>query len=344
MKSYKHLWDEFISDKNIREAIHKASLGNKSKKVKNRLKKIDANKEKYIPKIRDIAENFRNGNHKPIEIYDGIQRKKRTIIVPNAYEQIIHHMAVNVLKPIFMHSMYQHSYGSIPKRGGHSGMKQLNKWLPCKYVLKMDVRKYFDTVSQDILIMKLSRIIKDEKFLSLLITIVRVVDTGMPLGFYTSQWFANFYLTDLDHYITSTLGFGHYMRYMDDMVVLGNNKRKLHQLKNLIERYLKDELALDMKKNWQIFRFDDRGIDFMGFQFWKDKTILRKSIVIKASRKAKRISKKNRVSWHDAAQMLSYCGWFKATNTYGCFETHITPFVNIKQLKRKVSRHSRKAA
>ena len=348
MKSYKHLWDEFISDQNIREAIHKASLGNKSKKVKAKLKRIDKNPDKYIPIIRDIAEHYRNDYHKPIVIYDGIQRKKRTIIVPNCYEQVVHHMVVNVLKPVFMHSMYQHSYGSIPKRGSHSGKKQLAKWLPSKYVLKLDIHKYFDSVSQEILIAKLERVIRDRKFLNILKIIVTATDDGIPLGFYTSQWFANFYLTDLDHYISSTLGYGHYMRYMDDMVILGNNKRKLHELKRQIEEYLRSELELELNENWQVFRFDYKGrgrcIDFMGFEFWRNKIVLRKSIIIKASRKAKKISKKGHVSWYDAAQLLSYCGWFKATDTYECFEKNIVSYVNIKQLKRKVSRHSRKVA
>jgi hypothetical protein len=82
----------------------------------------------------------------------------------------------------------------------------------------------------------------------------------------------------------------------------------------------------------------------MGFEFWRNKIVLRKSIIIKASRKAKKISKKGHVSWYDAAQLLSYCGWFKATDTYECFEKNIVTYVNIKQLKRKVSRHSRKVA
>lgn len=353
MKTYKNLWDDFISEKNIREAIHNASLGKKSKFLKRRLKQMNENPDKYIEKIRYIASHYKNGVHTPVQIYDGIQRKKRTIIVPNPYEQVVHHMVVNTLKPMMMHSMYRHTYGSIPNRGGHAGKKQLCKWLPSKYVLKMDVKKYFDSVSQDVLIEKLERKIKDERFMEVVKTIIHATETGIPLGFYTSQWFANFYLTDLDHMITSELGFGHYMRYMDDMVVLGNNKRKLHELKNIIEEYLKNELCLTLKENWQIFRFDyphkdgtnhGRCIDFMGFRFFRGKVILRKSIMLKASRKARRIAKKDKVSWYDASQMVSYCGWFKSCDTYGCFEDRIYPYVQIRNLRKKISHHSRKVA
>lgn len=351
MKTYKNLWTEFISDENIEAAIHSAKLGNKSRKLKRRLNYVYEHKEEYIPKIREIASNYHNSQHTPVTIYDGISRKKRTIIVPTPFEQVIHHMIVNVLKPIFMKSMYQHSFGSIPGRGGYLGMKTIKKWMPCKYILKMDVRKYFDNVSQRILIEKLERIIKDNQFMNILRVVIGATPIGIPLGFYTSQWFANFYLTELDHYITSELGFGHYARYMDDMVVLGNNKRQLHKLREKIADYLTGNLGLEMKGNWQIFRFDytdrkgkrrGRPLDFMGFKFYRDKVVLRRSIMMKASRKAKRISKKKKISWYEATQMLSYCGWFKATDTYNCFQKYIKPYVNIKQLKKKVSRHNKK--
>ena len=142
MKSYNHLWEEFISDENIEKSIKKASIGKKNRK----------NVQRYLdqPNIKDIvkdyAEHYHNSFHSPVEIYDGIVRKKRNIIVPTFAELIIQHMIVNVLQPIFMKGMYEHSYGSIPGRGAHKGKKTLQKWIAkggCKYCLKMDIRKYF---------------------------------------------------------------------------------------------------------------------------------------------------------------------------------------------------------
>lgn len=348
MKTYKHLWEELISDQNIETAIHRASLGNKDKRMKEKLRRMERKKEYYIPFFREYAKNYHNDPHVPVQIYDGISRKQRTIIVPTAKEQVIHHMVVQTIKPVFMKSMYKHSYGSIPGRGCHLAKKQLEKWLPSKYVLKIDIHHYFESIDQDVLISKLERIIKDERMMELLKTIIRVLPQGIPLGFYTSQWFANFYLTSLDHYITSELGFGKLIRYMDDMTILGNSKKKLRQLKNKIEEYLKT-LGLKLKSNWQIFRFDyiangrrkGRDIDFMGFRFYRDKTTLRRSIMLKATRKANRINKKPKATWYDAAQMLSYTGYFRSTDTRGCFEKYIKPKVSIKSLKRKVSRHSK---
>ena len=228
MKSYKNLWSGFISEQNIDEAIINVC---KHKTERENFRNLRENPEQYKDWIYYHATHFKNSRHKPIEIYDGISRKKRTIIVPTFREQIVHHMAVNILKPIFMKSMYEHSYGSIPGRGAHLAKKMIQKAIAkggrdVKYVLKMDVRKYFDSIPHDILKAKLARIIKDDEFLELLYEIINVVDRGIPLGFYTSQWLANWYLTDLDHYIKEQLHAKYYYRYMDDMVIFGSNKKR----------------------------------------------------------------------------------------------------------------------
>ena len=206
MKSYNHLWEQFISDDNIDLAIKNASRGKRNRpSVKRRLDDPDLKNQ-----IKAYASNFHNAYHKPKQIYDGIQRKKRTIIAPDFDEQIVHHMAVNVLQPIFIHGMYEHSYGSIPKRGAHKGMKTIKKWIKhdgknCKYVLKMDIRKYFESIPHDIYLENLRKIIHDKRFMAILEEITNVISKGLPLGFYTSQWTANWYLQGLDHYIKEDL-------------------------------------------------------------------------------------------------------------------------------------------
>ena len=175
IKSYNHLWEQFISDENIKLAIINSSKGKRNRKL---VKDVYENQDKYILKIREYAENFHNCYHKPIQIYDGITRKQRVIIVPKYKEQIIHHMAVNVLKPIFEHGMYKHYYGSLPNRGAHKGMKLIKKWIKhdtknVKYCLKMDIRKFFDSIPHDIIKAELALLIHDKKFLNLLLLMSR---------------------------------------------------------------------------------------------------------------------------------------------------------------------------
>lgn len=349
MKTYKSLYGSYISPDNIREAIINASKGKRNRQI---MRDMYLEPEKWIPIIQRWNENFKNPPHHPVQIYDGISRKQRIIICPTNKEQVIHHMLCNILKPIFMRGMYEHSYGSVPERGGLAGKKVIEKWIKndrknCKYVLKMDIRHFFDSVPHDILKRKLNGIIKDEKFLAILFEVINETEIGLPLGFYTSQWLANWYLQDLDHYIKEQLGAVHYIRYMDDMVVFGSNKRKLHKMRNDIARYMNDELGLEMKSNWQVYRFDHfdakkgkrvgRDLDFMGFRFFCDRTVMRKSIMFKCTRKARRMAKKEHINVYDARQMLSYLGWLDHTDTYNVYLEYVKPAVNIKKLKRRVS-------
>ena len=344
MKSYNHLYEQFISEDNIKLAITNAC---KHKASRKRFRELKENPDKNIKWIRHYAENFKNCYHKPIVIYDGIQRKKRTIIVPKFKEQIVHHMVVNVLKPIFMKSMYEHSYGSIPKRGATLGRKRIEKWLKdrknTKYCLKMDIKKYFDSIPHTLIKQRSAELIHDERFLNVLLEIVNVNDKGIPLGFYTSQWFANWYLTDLDHYIKEQIGAKYYIRYMDDMIIFGSNKRKLHRMKDDIEREL-SKLGLELKENWQVFPLECRNLDFMGFRFFRNRVTLRKSILRKARRKALRIHNKDKPTLHDAKQMLSYLGWIKQTDTYGYYLKYIKCNVNFQYLKRRISRYDKRMA
>ena len=345
MKSYNHLFEQYISDENIKLAIKNAC---KHKLKRRRFKELHDNPDKYIDWIRKQAIDFHNDRHTPIQIYDGIQRKKRTIIVPSFREQIIHHMVVNVLKPIIMKPMYEHSYGSISKRGGTMGMKRIKRWLAhdyknTKYCLKMDIRKYFDSVPHEIVVRRLKAQIHDERFLKILLEIINVNEQGLPLGFYTSQWLANWYLTDLDHFIKEKLGAVHYIRYMDDMVIFGSNKRKLHKMRITIENYLEYNLGLTLKGNWQVFPIKARFLDFMGFRFYRFKITMRRSILYKACRKAKRISKK-KPTIYSIKQALSYLGWFSQTDTYNVFQDRFAKYINVQDIKRRISRYDKRMA
>ena len=352
MKSYNHLYEVAISEEVRKKAIHNVIIGRKHMK---NLSRYASN----LPLTENLSykwiTNYKNPKHKPIQINDGISHKVRTIIVPTFEELTVQHCIVQALLPMFYHGMYEHSYASIPNRGAHKGKKFIEKWIRhdsknCKYILKMDIKHFFDSIPHDILKQKLSRQIHDEKMLNLLFTIIDVTDTGLPLGFYTSQWLANWYLQELDHYIKENLQAKHYIRYMDDMVIFGSNKRELHRMKDCIQNFLQHKLGLTLKENWQIFRFvyvrngkqHGRDLDFMGFRFFRDRTILRRSIMLKATRKARRISKKDKPTIYDMRQMMSYLGWIGCTDTYKMYEDIIKPYVCFQKYKRRVSAYDKR--
>lgn len=348
MKSYNHLYEICISDENRRKSIKKAKH---SKRIRRIIKKRHLSDDALLAESLNLIEKFQNAKHTPIEIYDGVSRKKRKIVVPTLEELIVQHCVVNALMPVFWRGMYEHSYGSLPGRGAHKGKKVIEKWIRTdpkntKYVLKMDIHHFFDSIPHDILKRKLEKKIHDEKMLDLLFRIIDVTDEGIPLGFYTSQWLSNWYLQELDHFIKEKLHAAHYIRYMDDMVIFGSNKKVLHQMREVISQYLCENLGLKLKKNWQVYRFsygEDKGrdLDFMGFRFYRNRTVLRKTILYKATRKANRIAKKTKPTIHDAHQMISYLGMIDCTNTYGIYVKRIKPSVNFQKLKRKISFHDR---
>lgn len=257
MKSYNHLYENCISEENRRISLN---LAKHSKRMRRIMKSRHLSDDALVALSYDWINNYENAEHVPVYIYDGITRKERVIIVPTMEELIVQHNVVNALKPMFCKGMYEHSYASLPGRGAHKGKQVIEKWIRtdaknCKYVLKMDIRHFFDTVPHDKLKAKLRKTIHDEKMLDLLFRIIDVTDVGIPLGFYTSQWLSNWYLQGLDHYIKERLGAVHYMRYMDDMVIFGSNKKVLHRTRQAISDYLENELGLSLKDNWQVFRF-----------------------------------------------------------------------------------------
>lgn len=356
MKSYNNLFEQMLDDEKIKQCFLDAAKKKKDRKdVAEILKNID--QEVINLKTIITTESFEPTTHRPCTINENTNEKTREIIKPDyRYEQVVHHCVIGQLSPIIMHGLYKFSCGSIPGRGPHYGKKYMEKWINSYkgkfYVFKMDVHHFFESVDHEILKEMLKKVIRDKKFLSLVFKIIDAVKVGLPLGYYTSQWFANFFLKKLDHLIKQEFKAEHYMRYMDDMVILGKNKKQLHKIKNKIETYLQEKLNLQIKGDWQVFRFEyidkktgkkkGRFLDFMGFKFHGQRTTIRKTIISKAVRKARKIEKKERPTWYDATQMMSYMGWFKHTDTYGYFDKHIKSRVEIRTLKRLISRHQRK--
>jgi len=359
MKSYKYLFEKLISYENLSDAIEKSSLG---KRERREVKRVLDHKDEHIKRLQDLLINqkLRIRKHEAIKINDGITAKIRLIIKPDyVYEQILHHAIVQVLTPIFMRSMYIYSCGSLPGRGGLYGKRYLAKYIrenptKIKYVAKGDITKFFQTVNIELVKDKFRKIIHDEKFLQVLFLVLdsniatyqgQEINMGLPIGYYLSQWIANWFLQDFDYFIKQKLKIKCYIRYVDDFVLLSPNKKELHKALAAISEYLKN-LDLRLKPNYQVFKLayidkngKERGrpIDFMGYKFYRDRTILRRGIMLRAVRKALKISKKTNLNWYECTQLLCYLGWFKYTDTYKVYERYIKPNVNIGECKKVVS-------
>ena len=131
---------------------------------------------------------------------------------------------------------------------------------------------------------------------------------------------------------------------MDDMVIFGANKRRLHEIRRMIAEYL-NTIELEMKSNWCVARFVytknekeyGRDLDFLGFRFYRNRTVLRKSLMLRATRCARK-----QHTLENAMRIMSYIGWFDHTNTYGVYLRWIKPYVNVRQTKKQISRSARR--
>lgn len=156
---------------------------------------------------------------------------------------------------------------------------------------------------------------------------------GYLFGNFTSQWFANFYLQDLDHFIKEKMKVKYYLRYMDDMVLFGRNKKELHKIKHEIDEFLKPQ-GLKLKDNWQLFKVDSRPLDFLGYRFYRGYTTLRRSNFLRIKRRIKKIVKRGYIRLTDAYSVISYHGWLSHCNSFNYRNKYIKPYkITLKKCK-----------
>lgn len=226
---------------------------------------------------------------------------------------------MNILEPIFIKNFIKHTYACIKGRGIHLLAKNIKKVLTkypdkTKYCLKLDIQKFYPSIDHNILMKQLNRKIKDKKLLKLLQEIVDSVK-GVPIGNYLSQFFANFFLSTLDHWMKEEVRCKFYYRYSDDIVIFGDDKGYLQNILIAIKIFLKYVLSLKIKQNYQIFPVDSRGVDFVGYRFYHTHTLLRKSIKYRIFKLINKYKHGVITNEELNVRMQAYFGWLKYCNS-----------------------------
>lgn len=307
MKRFDNLYSKICNIDNLILAEKKARKGKKNRKdVKIFLK----DKYNNLLKLREILINkeYKTSKYYIFKLFDP---KERIIYkLPYYPDRIVHHAIMNILESIFISTFISQTYNCIKKRGIYRALKDLNKALKDRdntiYCLKLDIRKFYPNINHEILKSLLRKKFKDK---DLLILLDEIIDStsGIPIGNYLSQYFANFYLTYFDHWIKESLRIKYYFKYCDDIVILGNNKKELWLIFNNIREYLRSNLKLKVKYNYQIFPINKRGIDFVGYISYHDYILLRSSIKRRFIRMIKHNKNKKSIS--------SYNGWLNHCNS-----------------------------
>lgn len=213
--------------------------------------------------------------------------KLRNINKATVSDRILHHAIVKNIEKFFEKSFIFDSYSSRIGKGSHRAILRLQKFIlkitknntKTAWVLKCDIKKFFDSIDHNILIEFVREKIKDEKLLKLVEKIIRSYDKedgkGIPLGNLTSQLFSNVYLDKLDHYAKRILKIKYYIRYADDFIILEKERKKLENLLPLLDEFLKNELKLQMHPKKITIKKIHQGIDFLGYVIFPSHIILR---------------------------------------------------------------------
>lgn len=315
MKRYNNLFDKIVTLDNLYLADKRAR---RQKQHRPEIIEFDKSREKLL---LDLQKKLINGEYRTSEyyIFKIYEPKEREIFkLPYYPDRIVHHAIMNIMEPIWVSSFVKDTYSCIKNRGIHKALKDVKHALKdeanTQYCLKLDVRKFYPSIDHAILKQLIRKKIKDKRLLSLLDEIIESAQ-GVPIGNYLSQFFANLYLTYLDHWIKEQKKVRYYFRYADDIVILGRDKQELRDLFYNIQDYLNNKLKLNFKDNWQIFKVDSRGIDFVGYRIFHTHTLLRKSIKKKFCKKINKLNKKQNIDKDTYKQKIcSYIGWINYCN------------------------------
>lgn len=243
--------------------------------------------------------------------------------------------------------------------------KKKSVWVPSillsdeentRYCYKIDLHHYYQSINHEVLKQKFRKVFKDPELLWLLDEIADSINTateedlielslsgeikvdpntGIPIGNYMSQYSGNFYLSSFDHWVKEELHVKHYYRYMDDVVIFASSKEELHEIHRKVTAYTRDYLHLNIKGNYQIFPTKVRGVDFVGYRFFGEYTLLRKSTAINFKRKMRACRKKmeNNIppTYSEWCSFNSYKGWLGNCDSYRLSKKYIEPLIDYMQ-------------
>lgn len=278
--------------------------------------------------LKQLGQELISGTYKTsgYDVFTVYETKERLVYRLPFRDRVVHHAIMNILEPIWTSVFIEHTYSCIKGRGIHQAVRHIKRDIKDEkktaYCLKLDIKKFYPSINHDILKAIIRRKLKDSRLLSLLDGIIDSAP-GIPIGNYLSQFFANLYLSYFDHWIKEEKRVKYYYRYADDIVVLAENKPYLHGLLAEINDYLVNRLNLQVKGNYQVFPVAARGIDFVGYVFYHQHTLLRKSIKKHLCQCVAKLNKRNVPVKEYKQRICSWLGWAKHCNSKHLLKTII---------------------
>jgi retron-type reverse transcriptase len=331
MKRLNNLWQQIISFDNLLKAYQKAQRG---KSQKSSVAEFTLNLE---TELFSLQQQLSDGSYQPggYRLFTIYEHKPRTIAAAPFRDRVVHHALMNIIEPPLDKKFIYDSYACRKNKGVHKAVERYQSWAKrYRYALKMDIRQYFSSIDHLLLKEKLRHRIKDAKVLNLLDKLINTAPpveleipttrrTGIPIGNLTSQFLANLYLDDFDHYIKEQLNIRPYLRYVDDFIVLDDDKNRLHHIREQIRKYLAhNRLRLHPRK--QHIVPTRQGLDVLGYFVFPHKRRLPNQNGHCFFRKLRRFAKAyaaGKIEWTDFDPIVqSWIGHAKHADTYALRE------------------------
>lgn len=308
---------------------------NKAKKGKRFRNEVILFEQDLESNLFEIARELKRGTYKPLgyrEFYV-YEPKERLIKAAPYKDRVIHQWYVlNFIKPVFQPIFIYDSYACLDGKGMHKAAYRVQDFLreaarkyENPYILKADIAKYFFNIDHDVLFNIIQKRIKDKKVLWLTKVFIDSVDNpGIPVGSYTSQFFANVYLNELDYFVKHELKIKYYVRYMDDFILILNDKDKAKEILKLVTEFIHGRLKLKLNDKTQIFPLKN-GVNFCGYKIKTTHMLIRDSSKRRIKRKLKRFQikyKNNEMTLNEIhASLASWIGYAQKASSKNLIET-----------------------
>lgn len=308
MKRIGGLWQQIIAPANLYRAWRKARLGKSSRAS---VARFALNLER---ELGDLSAALSDGRYQPgcYRLFTIYERKPRQIAAAPFRDRVVHHAIMNVIEPLLDRTFIHDSYACRHGKGVHRAVDRYQHWCrKYRYALKIDIASYFASIDHDILKQQLARKLKEPPLLELL---GRIIDgsppvratleyfdgddlltplerrCGIPIGNLTSQFFANFHLNELDHFVKQELGASAYLRYVDDMILLADDKPTLWRWHDAIAEQLA-ALRLRLRPSKCHLTPTEAGLDVLGYRVFPGRRELRNDNGHRFARKFRRMAR-----------------------------------------------------
>lgn len=312
-----HSFENIISVDNLLEAWKEFLSGKRGKKD---VQDFSLNLMDNIFSLHSdlLNHTYKHGAYQAFNICDP---KPRNIHKAPVRDRLLHHAICRVLYPFFVKVFIADSYSCQIDKGTHRALNRFrefsyiiskNNTQTC-WVLKCDIKKFFASIDQELLLVILEQYIPDQNIIWLLGQVIKsfsstVPGKGLPLGNLTSQLLVNIYMNEFDQFIKHKLKTKYYIRYADDFVIFSQDRGWLKQQTLLIKGFLIDRLKLELHPDKLFIKTWASGVDFLGWIHFSDHWVLRTAT---KRRMMRRLRQKK-----SPATTNSYLGLLKHGNTY----------------------------